>query len=276
MVMSEEKVMRKEILRSHIVHFLGVRVDNISRDVAVRSIRDFINEKEERRTRKIFFTNVHTIHIARRNKKFRDIVNNADLCLPDGSGLKIAGKLFSTPVKENLNGTDFTPVILKLAQKEGWRVYLFGAQQNVLIKCAARIEETYPRLEITGMHSGFFKPDELPSIIQDIKNSSPEILLVAMGSPLQETFIDYASRYLDNIVCMAVGGLFDFLSGEKRRAPKLVRKLGLEWAYRFLHDPKTKWDRIFIEIPGFLLSILVSRFRSRSKSNSIKTKLSYR
>ena len=276
MVMSEEKLIRKEILKNHSVHFLGVRVDNISKDTAINFIYDFIKEKEERLTRKIFFTNVHTIHLAKKDKRFRDIVNNADLCLPDGSGLKIAGKIFSTPVIENLNGTDFTPIILNHAQKEGWKIYLLGARQNILIKCAAKIEDTYQNINIVGLHSGFFKPDDMPSIIRDIKDSSPDILLVAMGSPIQEIFIDYAAKHLDNVVCLAVGGLFDFISGDKKRAPEVIRKLGLEWVFRFFNDPKTKWDRIFIEIPNFLVSVLISRYFTHSNSNSIKTKLSYR
>jgi len=272
MEISEENITRNELFKNNIIHFLGTRVDNITKETALKFIKEYVKDNL---TRKIFFTNVHTIQIARKDSKFRDIVNKADLCLPDGSGLKIAGKIFSTPIKENLNGTDLTPYLLDIARNEGWKVYLLGAQQDILIRCAAKIEETFPQIKITGMHSGFFNAEELPSIIQNINKSAPDILLVAMGSPLQEIFIDYASNYLNNTVCMAIGGLFDFISGDKKRAPIFIRKLGLEWVFRFFHDPKTKWNRIFIEIPNFMFWILVFRFFPQLKPNSIKNKLSY-
>jgi len=257
-------------------YILGVRVDNVSKPAALSAVRDFIEHRRTKSSKKIFFTNVHTIHLARKSPEFRQIVNDADLALADGSGLKIAGSIFSNPIKENLNGTDLTPIILKLAELNKWRVFFLGSKENILKDCLNKIEHDYPQLEIAGYHSGFFSKEETPFLIKKINESLPDILLVGMGSPIQETFIHNYSDKLNAAACFAVGGLFDFLSGYKKRAPALIRKAGLEWLFRFFSDPKTKWDRIFIEIPVFLVLVFLARLFPNTLYPFIERKPIYR
>ncbi len=252
------------VVAYHKTYFFGVRFDNLTKKTALKIVRSFLTRKNNRKSRKVFFTNVHTIYLAGKNPLFAKTINNADLVLPDGSGLKIAGKIFSKPVKENLNGTDFTPLILKTARKTGSKIYLLGATQEVITQCVFRLEREYPGLEIAGFHSGFFSSDEESKLIEEIKKISPDILLVATGSPRQEMFVDKIAEQLNSTVCFAVGGFFDFLSEKRKRAPLFIRKTGFEWLFRFFQDPKTKWDRIVIEIPIFLLSVIAARFFTNS------------
>ncbi len=240
-------------------YILGVGVDNICKDTALSAVEYFIKHRQAGNAKKIFFINVHTIHLARKDPDFKLTINNADLALPDGSGLKIAGSIFSHPIKENLNGTDFTPTILRLAELNKWKVYLLGSKENILRECINNIEQDYPRLQIAGFHSGYFSKEEIHLLLQKINEASPDILLVGMGSPTQEDFIYKYSNHLNAALCFAVGGLFDFLSGDKKRAPVFIRKAGFEWAFRFFSDPKTKWNRIFVEIPSFLTLIFIAR-----------------
>ena len=258
------------------IYMFGIRIDNLTKVKAIKIIREFINNRFEQSPRKIFFVNVHTIHLARRNQNFLSIVNNSDLALPDGSGLKIAGKIFSKPIKENLNGTDLTPALLELAEQEGWKVYLLGAGQNIVSNCVSKLHSLFPKLKIAGFHSGYFSNQELPIILEKINESFPEILLVAMGSPIQEEFINNHLKNINSSVCIAVGGLFDFLSGDKKRAPIIIRKIGMEWLYRFANDPKSKWERIFIEIPVFLTLVLIKKFLPNSIISTINRKFSFR
>jgi N-acetylglucosaminyldiphosphoundecaprenol N-acetyl-beta-D-mannosaminyltransferase len=255
----DESYILDEGLSQSKMYILGVRVDNVTKATALSTVQNFIIHRKENNSKKIFFTNVHTIHLARKSGKFKQVINKGDLVLPDGSGLKIAGRIFANPVKENLNGTDFTPIILHLAEINEWKVFLLGSKQNVVADCVNQIKRTYPQLSIAGFRSGFFTKDEIPEIINEINNSSPDILLVGMGSPMQELFISESSGKLNSVVCFAVGGLFDFLSGDKKRAPAMIRKIGMEWLFRFFNDPKEKWERIFIEIPVFLLLVSISR-----------------
>lgn len=241
------------------LYLFGVRVDNTRCETALDRIRRFVAHTKGSRAREVFFTNVHSIQLARHNPELRECINHADLVLPDGSGLNLAGKLFGTPIIENLNGTDFTPKVLGEAENKGWTVYLLGAKARVVEQCRERLLDQFPRLNIVGFHHGHFAPDEDQDIVEDINDKGPNILLVALGSPMQEEWIAHHARKLNVGVCLAVGGLFDFVSGVRKRAPSWVRRLGFEWLYRFFQDPKNKWDRIFIEIPSFLILVFASR-----------------
>lgn len=242
------------------IYFLGVRVDNLSLRNAITRVKDYIDNPEgHSETRKVFFTNVHSIHLANQDPDLYRCILNADLVLPDGSGLNIAGKVLRKPVAENLNGTDFTPIVLRLAESLGYSVYLLGAKPGIIEQCTSNIKKQFPGLQIAGAHHGYFKGQEERQLIDEINERNPDILLVGMGSPLQEKWISENASRLNTRVCFAVGGLFDFLSGDTSRAPYWIRKIGFEWMHRFIQNPRDKWNRIFIEIPVFLYLVITRR-----------------
>lgn len=242
---------------------MGNRLDNIRESDALTIVRLFAAHPNEGPARQILFTNVHSMYLAYHNRKFQQTVNAADLVLPDGSGLKFAGQVYGTPVLENLNGTDFTPKVLEIGQQEQWTVYLLGSKPGVIEFCRDRISSAFPALRIVGSRHGYFSDAEENAIVDEINAVQPNILLVALGSPLQEMWIARNAGRLNTGACLAVGGLFDFISGTRRRAPFLIRKLGMEWIFRFLQDPKAKWNRIFIEIPWFILHVLARAWKVR-------------
>ncbi len=264
--------MRESEPRFGTMFILGVRVDNIDFETASKAVRGYVTRNGNGDPCQVFFTNAHTIHLARRDAEFRHVINRADAVLPDGSGLKFAGRVFRRPIIENLNGTDFVPHILEEAARERWSVYLLGGKPNITKMCRSNLQQNYPTLPIAGVHHGHFMPEEEEGITADINSRSPDILLVAMGSPLQEKWIARNAPRLKTRVCFAVGGLFDFLSGERKRAPRWMRRLGLEWIYRFVQDPRSKWQRIMIEIPLFVLIVLAKRVVPRSLQQLIARK----
>lgn len=239
----------------------GIRVDNITAHRALLCISRLVAMRGGTGSRSVVFVNVHSFHLARRDQDFRRCLNAADLVLPDGSGLATAGRLLGSRVVENLNGTDFTPRVLAEGERQGWTVYLFGASAAANERCRLRLGELFPRLKIAGSHHGHLDEGATLSLVEGINAVRPDILLVALGSPLQERWIiDNADRL--HVGCsFAVGGLFDFLSGTVTRAPKWMRTVGIEWAFRFFQDPKSKWDRVLVEIPVFLTRIASSRLR---------------
>lgn len=237
-------------------NILGVAFDNTDTQTALNELCRALSDGHGRRMKKVFFANVHTIQLARRSREYQLSVNAADWLFPDGSGITIAGLLSGTPVRENLNGTDFTPRLLREAELQGWSVYLFGARPNVLRSCLATIRHRFPRLIVAGSHPGYFAEQQEGEIVRDINRCRPDVLLVALGSPLQEVWIQRHQHELHAVLAMAVGGLFDFLSGKRKRAPVWMRKLGIEWAFRFLQDPREKWNRVFVEIPMFLTRVV--------------------
>jgi N-acetylglucosaminyldiphosphoundecaprenol N-acetyl-beta-D-mannosaminyltransferase len=239
---------------------LGVRVDNIDRRRALEMVCAFASHGVNGHpTRRVYFTNVHTIHMARQDRELMRQVNTADLVLPDGKGLMMAGKIFNRPICENLNGTDFTPLVLRHAAFHQWRVYLVGGNAEVVDLCRGRIARSYPGIDIVGATHGYLSPEREEALVADIAAKRPHILLVAMGTPIQEKWIARNSKRLQAGVCLAVGGLFDFIAGKYRRAPLWMRRLGLEWLYRFVQDPRSKWQRVVIEIPSFLAQVMARR-----------------
>lgn len=241
-------------------YYLDVRADSIDLSQALDQVESFIEScKQGREAKKIYFTNVHSILTARVDKELKEHINHADLVLPDGSGLAIAGKILKKPIIENLNGTDFTPKVCRLAEEKGWSVYLVGAQEEVVNNCVKNLGNQFPALAISGYHNGYFNEQEELKIISEIKARKPDIVLVALGTPYQEKWIARHAEDLQGCVCFAVGGLFDFLANIVKRAPLWMRKTGIEWLYRFMQDPSGKWRRIVVEIPVFLTRIMVEK-----------------
>jgi len=237
----------------------GICFDNISGMTALAIVRHYLTEEASPHPRTVFFVNVHSVHVARRDAGLRDALHKADLVLPDGSGLALAGKVTNRPVWENLNGTDFIPRVLGELTGSGQSVYLLGARPPVLEKCTQNLAVRFPGLVIAGSRHGHFSESEGAEIIRGINDAAPDVLLVGMGTPTQETWIVRHRQELRTKICFGVGGLFDFLSGETPRAPRWVRNLGMEWAYRFAHEPRSKWDRVLLEIPFFVARTFVGR-----------------
>ena len=246
-------------VRRRTSYILGVRYDDLDGATALRTVEDFVAGRDGERPRRVVFTNVHTVHLARGNREFLGAVNDADLVLPDGSGLSIAARVLGGSVTENLNGTDFVPRVLERARALGWTVYLLGGRPGVASSARAVLLDRLPGLKIAGFHSGFFTPREEGALIREINAARPDILLVALGSPVQELWAARNLHRIDAGVCFAVGGLFDFLSGAFRRAPAWMRRMGIEWVYRFLGDPLAKWERVFVEMPVFLTLTVAAR-----------------
>ena len=233
--------------------------DNIDTPTALAVVRSFLHEPQPRAPRQVSFANVHSISIARYDHELRYALHRADLVLPDGSGLSLAGRLNGLPVRENMNGTDFIPRVLDLLAHQKMSVFLLGGHPDVVSACREILTQRYPGLRIAGTHHGQFAGIDDQAIQEMIRIARPEVLLIALGSPLQEIWMTRVARQLPVRVCFTVGGLFDFLSGGKMRAPRWLQRLGLEWLFRFMMDPRAKWERVFVEIPWFLFRILTQQ-----------------
>lgn len=241
-------------------YLMGTRVDNINSELALQMICQYASERNINRMRKVFFLNVHSICSAFRDEILKWCINFGDLVLPDGSGLKLGGKVTGNPIVENINGTDFTPKVLRIAEEEGWSVFFFGAKEEVVQECCRRVRVSYPKLKIAGYRNGYFRDEEEREIVDLINRTQPDILLVALGTPKQEVWLTRYAYDLNAKVSFAVGGLFDFLSLKRKRAPLWMRRFGIEWLYRFLHEPAAKWERVIIEIPMFLSMLVAKKY----------------
>ena len=200
--------------------------------------------------RRIAFVNADCVNIAARDRDYARVLDGMDMLLPDGSGLSIAAGMLGHRFTSNLNGTDLFPVLCAEANRRGRSIYFLGGMPGIAEAAANEAIRANPGLRVAGAADGY-SGDEAAAVAA-VNASGADILLVAMGAPLQEAFIARHSETLTPSLCMGVGGLFDFVSGAKPRAPRAVRGIGMEWAWRLAVEPKRLARRYLLGNPVFL------------------------
>jgi exopolysaccharide biosynthesis WecB/TagA/CpsF family protein len=201
----------------------------------------------------ISFVNAHNILLAQRDKEYRDILAQ-NLVLPDGIGLNIASKIaHGSPFPANLNGTDFVPALLTFMEQPR-RIGLIGGTRDVVEAAAANFRRHAPWHEFIVVSDGFFDKEDPSVVVAEAARQKLDILIVGMGTPLQEKWAHKHIRADHARLVMTVGALFDFISGSIPRAPQLIRSMRLEWAYRLMQEPCRLWRRYAIRNPGISVS----------------------
>jgi exopolysaccharide biosynthesis WecB/TagA/CpsF family protein len=204
-----------------------------------------------------YFINVNSVNLTVNDPALKERLNRGDRCFPDGSGMRLAAKHLGVRICENVNGTDMLPILCAAAQKTKKSIYMLGSKPGVADKAAQKLLQIYPHLNIAGTQDGYFLPVQTNKVISRINQSGADILLVAMGSPVQEEWLEKHAPQLQCNTALAVGGLFDFYSGNIARAPLWMRELGMEWVWRLLQEPKTKFNRYVIGNPYFLIQTFI-------------------
>ncbi len=207
------------------------------------------------RSIELFFLNAHCFNLAQKDREYFDILNSCDYLLNDGIGIKIASKIEKLVLKKNLNGTDFIPEIAEMASKKGYKIFLLGAKDGIAEEAAVKLKEKFEGLQIAGVHSGYGLDE---SVLEMINNSKADILIAGMGVPMQEKWIRENKSKLGSVKLFVGGGaILDFLSQRIRRAPLLMRKIGLEWLFRLCLEPGRLWRRYLVGNFLFFYYILV-------------------
>mgnify|MGYP004481324845 FL=1 len=198
-----------------------------------------ILEKNLSQNKKTFIVtaNPETFMMSEKDEEMRKLLlDNDTFLVPDGIGIVKAARMINYDVKERITGIDIANELLKLANKQKKSIYLFGAKQEVIDSMEKVLKESYPNLNLVGMSNGYEKDKD--KIFEKIVKTKPDIVLVALGIPLQEKLIYKHLDKFDKGIFVGVGGSFDVISGHKKRAPKIFIKLNLEWLYRILKEPK--------------------------------------
>lgn len=226
------------------VNILGTEFDNFTEKQFHQSLDDDLDLKANKF---IVTPNPEIVLSARKDAKFSEIINNADYVIPDGIGIIKGAANLGTPLHERITGFDTLQYLIATADRKLLKVYLLGAQPEVIQASAEKIKKDYPQIDLVGYHDGYFKDEA--AIVKEIADKKPNIVLVALGSPKQEFFIN---KYRDqaDAIWIGVGGSFDVFSGTKNRAPKVFQKLNLEWFYRLLKEP-TRIGRM-MAIPKYM------------------------
>lgn len=200
--------------------------------------------------------NPEMISAAQSNPEFADIIKKAELVVADGIGVEIGLKILGYSVKR-IAGIDLGKALIEKFTASGKSVAMIGAKPGVVDSAIVNLTKEYQNLNVVYSHDGYFDNDE--DIIESVISANPDLILVALGSPKQEFFIHNIKEKLPNSTLIGLGGSFDVWAGVIERAPKIYQKLGLEWLYRTLKEPK-RFKRIFPTLPLFVLKVLKERF----------------
>lgn len=229
---------------------LGLRFDNVTMEEALAIGEGFL---EGDRAAVVVTPNAEIGYDASRDPDYRELLNRADLMLPDGAGVVLAAKLRKTPLKEKVAGIDFARNMLSVFARRGTKLYLLGSKPGVAEQAAEKMKELAPGLTVCGTADGYFK-DEGP-VVERINESGAEALFVCLGAPKQEKFMLAHREELKTVRLMAgLGGSLDGFAGNVKRAPKWMIRLNLEWLYRLCKEPR-RIGRM-MRLPKYLLKAI--------------------
>lgn len=228
-----------------------VKIQNINVDTF-----SFVEALDYAKKGQVVTLNPEMIMNASSSPEFSKVLEDADLVIPDGVGVQIGLKILGHDVKR-IAGIEFSKAVLEKYAMTGKSIALVGAKPEIIEKTVENIKSEIPGVDIVYIRDGYFDDEDL--IIDELKASNAQLVLTALGSPKQEFFNSKAKKLMPDTLFIGVGGSFDVWSGVVERAPKIYQKLGLEWLYRTLKEPK-RFKRIFPTLPLFVLKVLKEKF----------------
>lgn len=234
-----------------LVKIQGFNVDNFSFEEAVDYAANNYGQ--------IVTINPEMINSAQKDKAFSEVISSAELVVPDGFGVEIGLKLLGHRVKR-IPGIELGKALIKRFSEDGKSVAFIGAKPEVVENAVKNLKSEIANLNVKYYHDGYFNDDE--EILSQVVQLCPDLILVALGSPKQEFFISKLKKKLDKSLMIGLGGSFDVWAGAVKRAPLIYRKLGLEWLYRTIKEPK-RFKRIFPALPLFILKVLKERLLNK-------------
>ena len=242
---------------------LGVPISAVNLDLAAEAIDQWIQNREKRY---VCIAPVSTVMTCQDDPAYRAVIENADMVTPDGMPVVWLGRRQGFEQVSRTYGPDLMPLICKRGQDKGYRHYFYGGSEETLRRLETRFQTRYPRIQFAGLHAPPFReltPDELQADLDRINESHADILWVGLGSPKQDFWIAQNRDKLNTPVLIAVGAAFDFHAGTKAQAPRWMQRIGLEWLFRFCHEPSRLWKRYLIGNPRFVFLLAWESLKKR-------------
>jgi len=265
---------------SSVIAMLGVPFDNVTTAETADVVERMISSGH---AHYIATANVDFLVQARQDIELRRILFDADLVVCDGMPLVWASRLLGNPLKERVAGSDLVPLLIRIAEEKGYRVFFLGGKEEVIEKAVDRVLADHPKLQIAGSYSPPFAPlleMDHDDICRRVNESKPDMCFVSFGCPKQEKWIRMNRAKIDVPMSVGVGATIDFLAGSVNRAPRWVGKCGLEWIYRLCQEPRRLFKRYAIGLWVFGFAILWQmwrmKFRPRPKPSATKVEVTIR
>ncbi len=245
----------------------GVPVDNTTLESAATGIVEAVRKRALSRPLLIMGPNAQLVVLAQRNARFAKALRSADLNVPDGISIVLASRLLGSPISGRVTGGDLMERLCAEAALHGLSIFLLGGLPTAARLAARRLERKYPKLKVAGTYCpplGFeHDPEENARIRRLITEARPSLLFVAFGAPKQEIWIHENCPALPIGAAMSVGAAFDTQAGLRRRAPGWTHKIGMEWLYRLLREPRRLWRRYLFGNAYFIYCVLKQKLHSR-------------
>jgi N-acetylglucosaminyldiphosphoundecaprenol N-acetyl-beta-D-mannosaminyltransferase len=235
------------------IDILGCRVDAVGRDDAVAWIA---TAAAGTRGARVVTLGVEMVMYAQRDARFRETIAHADLSLCDTIGILLASRARGGPLRERVTGVDLIgPLAQRSAERGDIRLFLIGGAPGVAERAAGALGAHYPGVRIAGIRDGYFTPADDDAVAAAIAASGANVLLAGLGSPKQEFWLEKNLSATRCAVGIGVGGSFDVIAGTKKRAPRALQQLGLEWFFRLVQEP-SRWRRQ-LALPQFALAAMI-------------------
>lgn len=236
------------------IDVMGLKFDSMTMDEALSRAEALLRGDK---AAYVVTPNAEIAYEALHDGQLREMLNGADLMLPDGAGVVLASKLLRTPVKQKVAGVDFAAGLLGILERNGQSLYLLGGKTGIGELAAQKMLEAHPQLRIAGIADGYFQ-DEAP-VIAKINASGADALFVCLGAPKQERFMVQHRQELHVHLMAGLGGSLDAFAGTVQRAPAWMIRLNLEWLYRLIREPKR--FRRMLRLPKYLWAVMLKRIR---------------
>lgn len=242
-----------------IVKILNTKIHNLTMQETLLLVEDTISKGDQLHH---VVVNAGKIVAMQTDLQLRQSVNESDLINADGQAVVWASKILRAPLKERVAGIDLMVNLVELAYQKNYKVYFFGAKEEVVKSVVEKYSNQYSSDIIAGYRNGYFKKEEEQDIAKEIARSGANMLFVAISSPTKENFLYENKHLLNNLsFIMGVGGSFDVVSGKVKRAPLWMQNSGLEWFYRFAQEPKRMWKRYLVGNSKFIYLVLKEKFK---------------
>ena len=236
------------------INVLGVNYDNVTMEEALQRGREIL---QGNRTCYCVTPNAEMAYEALQDGSFRDLLNGAELVLPDGAGVVLGAKILKTPLKQKVAGVEFAQNMLPVMEELGSRLFLLGSKPGVAEMAAEKMLEKCPKLNICGIGDGYCKDEQL--VVDFINKTQADAVYVCLGAPKQEYFMQKYSEALNVKLLCGLGGTLDSIAGTVKRAPRWMIRLQLEWLYRLIKEPR-RFKRM-LRLPKFIIAAVKKRMK---------------
>ena len=249
------EIERKPVLR--------IWVDELDMDKALQKVEYMLEHGNRPQT--ILAVNPEKEFSVPKDSELHELFKKSDLLIPDGIGIVLGARVLHGAQISRVPGCDLMQSICGLAAEKKIPVYFYGAKEEINKEAVEEVKRRYPGIDVAGRSNGYVPPDQMEELVQEINNSGAKILFVALGSPRQEKWmLENLDKLTKVRICQGIGGTLDILSGNIKRAPEMYCKLGLEWLYRLIREPK-RWKRQSC-YPVFAAKVMISKMSPRGRS----------